>query len=64
MRRQATESVDQYRARLDSTNTNEPTFCSICGDCIIFVHEAHDTYWQDRTGDSLSYVPTLHDHKP
>jgi hypothetical protein len=38
--------------------------CTVCGVPIHRVVEAHWSGWEDDDDDSLSYVPTLHDHTP
>jgi hypothetical protein len=38
--------------------------CRHCGQVIEKITEEYATYWQDEEGDSLSYVPSLHDHEP
>lgn len=44
---------------------NDTLTCVECGEPIRRVVEPHDTYYESLTdGDSLSYVPTLHNHKP
>lgn len=38
--------------------------CAVCGVPIHRVTEAHWSGWCDDDDDTLSYVPTLHDHTP
>lgn len=45
--------------------SEERSTCEVCREPITKVVEAHTTYWtSDEDGDSLSYVPDLHDHQP
>ena len=49
----------------DATRTAGLRTCATCGETIERVVEPHDSYWvSTEDGDSLSYVPTLHDHQP
>jgi hypothetical protein len=48
------------RDALERTSTT----CAVCGVRITHEVEAHWQGWVDEHGDTLSYVPELHDHKP